>query len=114
MAAVKYVELNPVRAGLVSRAEDYPWSSARSHVWGVPDPLLAVGHPFPDPSAIENWSMWLSEGLDDDTMQLIRRNTRTGRPTGSEEFSRRLEEQSGRRLIPEKVGRKRKKSGNER
>ncbi len=30
-AAIRYVEQNPVRAGLVSRAEDYPWSSARAH-----------------------------------------------------------------------------------
>src|SRR4051794_15803990 len=34
MAAVRYVELNPVKAKLVRRAEDWPWSSARAHVAG--------------------------------------------------------------------------------
>jgi putative transposase len=109
MAAVKYVELNPVRAGLVSRAEDWPWSSARSHAWGIPDQLLADRYPFPDRSAIKDWSSWLAEGLDDEIMQLIRRNTCTGRPTGSEEFVRGLEEKTSRKLTPDRVGRKRKK-----
>ena len=34
LAAARYVELNPVRAGLVARAEDYPCSSARAHLLG--------------------------------------------------------------------------------
>jgi putative transposase len=50
MAAVRYVELNPVRAGLVGRAEDWRWSSARAHVTGRADGLtdlaaLAGVHP---------------------------------------------------------------------
>jgi putative transposase len=46
LAAIKYIELNPVRAGLVSRAEDYSWSSARSHAFGIPGPA-----PFSRPHA---------------------------------------------------------------
>src|SRR5450631_3984041 len=42
MAAVRYVNLNPVRARLVSRAEDWPSSSARAHLAGVDDPLVIV------------------------------------------------------------------------
>jgi REP-associated tyrosine transposase len=38
--AVRYVENNPVRAGLVTTASDYRWSSARSHCFGEPDLLL--------------------------------------------------------------------------
>jgi putative transposase len=38
--AVRYVERNPVRAGLVRRAENYEWSSARAHVKREPHPLL--------------------------------------------------------------------------
>ena len=33
--ALRYIEQNPVRAGLVSTAEDYPWSSARAHLGGI-------------------------------------------------------------------------------
>jgi len=37
-AAVCYVSLNPVRAGLVARAEDWPWSSVRAHLAGMDVP----------------------------------------------------------------------------
>jgi REP-associated tyrosine transposase len=40
LAAARYVELNPVRAGLVARAEDYLWSSARAHLLGRNDCLV--------------------------------------------------------------------------
>ena len=39
MTAIRYVELNPVKAQLVARAEDWPWSSAGAHVSGKPDGL---------------------------------------------------------------------------
>jgi putative transposase len=78
--AARYIESNPVRAGLVARAEDFPWSSARAHVRGIPDPLLSSGRPFP--GAIEDWSGWLSEGLPETVLERIRNNTQTGRVTG--------------------------------
>jgi putative transposase len=40
--AIRYVELNPVKAGLAARAEDWPWSSARAHVSGEADGLTDV------------------------------------------------------------------------
>ena len=40
LACLRYVELNPVRAGLVSAPEEYPWSSARTHICGQPDPVV--------------------------------------------------------------------------
>ena len=39
-AVARYIELNPVEAGLVARPDDWPWSSARSHLRGDGDPLL--------------------------------------------------------------------------
>jgi putative transposase len=39
--AMRYIELNPVRANLVEHAADYPWSSARSHVFGEENALLS-------------------------------------------------------------------------
>jgi putative transposase len=39
MTAIRYVELNPVRAGLIRRAERWPWSSAKAHVDGAADGL---------------------------------------------------------------------------
>jgi putative transposase len=43
LECVRYVGLNPVRAGLVKRAIDWPWSSVRAHVEGRPDPLVRPG-----------------------------------------------------------------------
>ena len=102
--AVRYVELNPVRAGIVERAEDYPWSSARAHCFGTDDALLADSRPFPGP--IAHWSSWLAQGLDPEAIAELRQNTATGRPTGSPEFTSRLEQQLGRLLRPAKRGRK--------
>src|SRR6059036_3677089 len=56
--AVRYVERNPVRAGIVKRAEDYPWSSAASHC-GLRDDIL-LSKDFPPAGVIEDWSEWLT------------------------------------------------------
>ena len=102
--AVRYVERNPVRAAMVARAEDYPWSSARSHVLGQPNALLSDARPFPGP--VENWSDWLAMPADEEAVQSIRRNTSTGRPSGSEPFVKQLEDRLRRQLRPMKAGRK--------
>jgi putative transposase len=56
--AVRYVECNPVRAGMADRAEDYPWSSAIQRVLGTEDRYLDAGLPFIE--AIRDWSAWLA------------------------------------------------------
>lgn len=82
--AAKYIELNPVRGGLVTRADQFPWSSAPAHIRGQPDPLLSPHRPFPGP--VEDWGTWLASGLPDAAVERIRQNTRTGRPTGDSTF----------------------------
>jgi putative transposase len=47
MTCLRYVELNPVRAGIVARPEDYRWSSYRAHAFGTRDSLL-TSHPLFD------------------------------------------------------------------
>jgi len=85
--AIRYVERNPVRAGLVKRAEDYLWSSAAARCGLRGDTLLSGECPLVH--EIENWSDWLK--IEDDRMDsLIRRQTRLGRPIGSAEFIARL------------------------
>ena len=104
--AAKYVELNPVRARLVERAEHYPWSSAKAHATGAPDPLLSARRPFPDPERVGDWGAWLASGLAEADGNLLRANTYTGRPTGGEDFVAKLEQFLGRLLRPRKRGRK--------
>jgi len=103
-AAVRYVELNPVRSGWVSEATAYAWSSARANAGLANDPLLDPARPFPGP--IRDWPAWLRTGLDEPTAARIRSNTSTGHPTGNEAFLDDLESRFGRRVRPLRRGRK--------
>ena len=93
-AAIRYVELNPVRAGMVSDATGYEWSSARPHADLTQRELLDPDRPFPGP--IGGWRQWLAGGLEDETLDRLRRNTAGGVPTGSEEFVNEIERRLGR------------------
>jgi putative transposase len=78
--AVRYVEQNPVRAGIVRRAEDYHWSSAPFHCGIRPtDPLVCTDSPLI--GAIPDWSEWLNQVECAGEFDQLRRNTRTGRAT---------------------------------
>ncbi|MDA2928105.1 transposase [Acidobacteria bacterium AH-259-G07] len=57
-SAIRYVERNPVRAGIVHRAEDYPWSSALAHCGLRQDPLLVALSV--DKRLIPDWATWLA------------------------------------------------------
>ena len=98
-AAVRYVERNPVRAGMVSRAEDYRWSSAAAHCGNRPDGLLdPVSDLSRKFSGIEDWSAWLAERDETEELQMLRRNVVKGLPCGSEGFVQKLGRQVGRLL----------------
>jgi putative transposase len=102
-SAVRYVERNPVRAGLVRRAEDYPWSSAAAHCERRFDPILAPTRPFP--GVMERWADWLRDDYEDaGEIDALRRNSRTGRPTGSAAFVAGLELELQRTLSKGKKG----------
>jgi putative transposase len=102
-AALRYVELNPVRAGMVQCAEQYPWSSAQAHRGLLQDPLLS---PLPAGAAlIANWADWLKEGNNASELKFIRNCTKTGRPCGSESYIKELERITGRILAPRKKNR---------
>ncbi len=91
-AAVKYVELNPVRARLSEVPSDWRWSSARAHLLGAPDPLLLGELPLGWPKCGDQWAAYLAEGVDDRTLARLRRGTIVGHPLGSAEFLRRIRE----------------------
>ena len=104
--ALRYVECNPVRAGMATLAEQYPWSSAAAHCAG------AERHAFLDLDFWRaewngpSWQEFLSNdtGHDSDAEQ-IRSNTHTGRPLGAEAFVRWMEQKLHRPLAPRKGGR---------
>ncbi len=106
-AAVRYIELNPVRAGLARVATDYEWSSARAHAGLGGDGLLCDTRPFP--GWVGDWPAWLESGLTDEELSRLRNNTRRGRPIGSESFVHDLEAKLSRKLRPEQRGPRRKR-----
>lgn len=101
-ATVRYVELNPVKAGLCESARDWRWSSAGAHLDGEDDSLVSV-RPMLD--RVNDWSGHLSGG-EPEFGELLARHTRTGRPLGSDTFIARLEAMSGVSLTPGRPGRK--------
>jgi putative transposase len=109
LAAARYIELNPVRARLVSKAEDWPWSSARAHLAGRDNQLVKVA---PLLEMIGDWAAFLSSALPEEELRDIRHHTRTGRPLGDETFLGRLEGMVGRVLKPQKRGPKPKEKVN--
>ena len=81
-SVMKYVELNPVRAGLVRAAEDYFWSSAAAHLGGAdPADLVALEPWWASGWSAEEWAEVLRREEGNST--LIREATYSGRPPGS-------------------------------
>jgi putative transposase len=101
LAAARYVELNPVRAGLCRQPGDWPWSSARPHISGCDDQVVSVG---PLLRIIGDWGTYLKEPDPVGVLEEIRKNSRTGRPLGDHAFIQRLETISGRNLRVQKPG----------
>jgi putative transposase len=100
-AALRYVALNPVRARLVGRAQDWRWSSTRAHLRGRDDGLTElkpVRDRFPD------FADLLATETDPDLLARLRAAESIGRPLGSERFLARLERSTGRTLKPGKRG----------
>jgi putative transposase len=101
-AAIRYVERNPVAAGMVTRAEAYAWSSARAHVEQRHDPIL-TSHFVAD--GIADWAGFL-HGDDESFRTRMTAHARTGRPLGDAEFLERMEQVTGRQLAKQPAGRK--------
>ena len=105
--ALRYVDLNPVRARLTDEPLEYRWSSAQAHAAGCDAAGLI------DPQAWQaicpqgDWSERLApaRGQDEDWAERLRLATRTGKPLGDQEFVRRLERETGLSFQPGKPGR---------
>ena len=103
LTAMRHVELNPVRAGLVELPEAYSWSSARAHLTGRDDALVQVE---PMLSMVGDWASYLAVDVDEGESAALRRHEHTGRPLGDPNFIQRLENQLGRFLRKRKPARK--------
>lgn len=90
-AAIRYVERNPVRAGMIEKAEDFPWSSAAAHCGLTLDPILSPLPEMERPTPESGWSDWLAIPEDEKMTNRLRRNVEKGLPCGSEAFIETLE-----------------------
>lgn len=100
-AALRYVSLNPVRARLMERAQDWRWSSVRAHLRGKDDGVTAlapVRDRFPD------FADLLTIEPEVDLFDSLRAAESIGRPLGDDRFLTRLERKTGRVLKPGKRG----------
>lgn len=104
LSCYRYIELNPVRAGMVSAPEDYPWSSYRCNALGE-DNLLLKPHRLyaqlakSDEQRRVAYQSLFSGALDDAVVNEVRASTQSGTPLGSQRFHEAIE-----RSLQVKVG----------
>ena len=82
LTVVRYIERNPVRAALVSRAEEWPWSSLQPRESTQPTNFM---HPLPleRPS---DWVAWVNQPQTDAELEAVRHSVNRGTPYGSPDW----------------------------
>ena len=83
LRCMRYVELNPVRAGIVSTSDEYKWSSARAHVCGFDDPGIAFHQLYlrlgkTPGDRQQAWRTMCEEGVVESELAQLRNATRRG------------------------------------
>lgn len=113
LACCRYVELNPLRAGMVNDPAKYPWSSCPAKVGLQKQPWLDLD-PFYQSlgktaaKRAEKYAAWLRETIPEAELKLIREATQRGQLTANGKFARELSEKIGRSLELRGPGRPRK------
>ncbi|MBA3005800.1 MAG: transposase [Proteobacteria bacterium] len=113
LACCRYVELNPVRAGMVEEPWQYPWSSCQEKTgekelsWLDADPFYLSLGKTPEEQA-KKYQQWLSETIQDGELVLIREATQRGQLTGSRKFEQEISKKIGRRIELRGQGRPKK------
>jgi putative transposase len=95
LTVLRYIEANPLRAGLVERAEEYPWSSYRAHGLGevnnLLDPLVNYEELSPRPMVRQRkWAEKVHTPIKEAQLAAIRRSSTSGLPLGDDAWVKRL------------------------
>ncbi|MEJ2135931.1 MAG: transposase [Desulfofustis sp.] len=88
LATARYIELNPVRSGLVKTPSEYPWSSCKAHLSGEDDLLVKTK---PLLNLVPEWKELLYQGISEKEVETIKTHEKTGRPLGNERFIEKVE-----------------------
>ena len=110
IAAVRHVSLNPVRARLVRKGEDWAWSSARARLAREEDELVFVA---PVLNWVDRFAALLKADSDDGAFRALRSSEGSRRPLGNADFIAGLERLLGRPVARRAPGRKSKRAGAE-
>ncbi|MDZ4859965.1 MAG: transposase [Candidatus Hydrogenedentes bacterium] len=96
MAAMRYVERNPVRAKMTRGPWTYRWSSAAAHTGGTDVARLLDFHAWQELAGAINWKEMLIQPDNKESVAALCLNTHTGRPLASDSFLTKLEHKLGR------------------
>jgi putative transposase len=113
LACCRYIELNPVRAGMVRHPRDYSWSSYRAHALGAADVVVSI-HPLYRTlasAAVERQRAYRAlfrPSLDAGFVDALRAATNGGWALGNARFKQRIAKALRRRVTPLPKGRPRK------
>jgi len=109
LTCMRYVELNPVRAGMVHDPKDYKWSSHRANAYGEFDPIVAFHDVYrslgeTDETRAPAYRALFKTALSGADIDLIRETTNKNWVLGNERFKQQIEELAGRRASPARRG----------
>jgi putative transposase len=106
----RYIELNPLRAGMVVDPAEYRWSSHRHNARGAPNSLLTAHADYlalgsNDDERRRVYRQWAMAAVDSDEVAAIRQQTQRQHAYGTEGFRANIEAALGRKVGPKKIGR---------
>jgi len=107
---IRYMENNPIRAGIVKSAEKYRWSSAKAHIDNDIDKDDILTDYSEYLHEIRNWKEYLCEDSSQNKILTILKCTLNGRPAGNKQFIKELESKTERNLRIKPMGRPRREN----
>ncbi|MDA0992743.1 MAG: transposase [Proteobacteria bacterium] len=113
LACYRYIDLNPVRAGIVAHPGDYRWSSYRHNAFGAPSTFLTPHSSYTllgrtRQLQAEQYGRIVMNSLDQETLAVIRHGIRKQLPIGSNQFISGIQQHIGQQIGTGKIGRPKK------
>lgn len=103
VACYRYIEMNPVRAGMVRQPDQYPWSSSNGNC-GMRHDLILTPHPEYEAIGPGAYRAVLLDQLPEGLLTVLRETVNSGRPLGARAFKDSIERSTGRRTTKRKPG----------